>query len=394
MSGNPIMTAQPKNAVLEGFRTIYGYAPQVVARAPGRINIIGEHTDYNGGFVLPAALDKAVYIAAALRTDSTVNVHSLNYGTTSRFTVDELVAPEPHDATLYPRGVLWWLRQNGHTVRGMDLVIGSNVPIGAGVSSSAAAAVAMIEAASRLLNVTLTQTEKAMACVRIENDFTGVRTGAMDQLASALGIENYAMLIDCRTLDALPVPIPLGVGLLLLDTGKRRELTNTSYSTRRGECETAAELLGVSLLRDVTPERFEAQQAILPEIQSKRARHVVYEDARTLEAVEAFREGNIKRVGQLMNESHASLRDLFEVSCQELDIMADLAQHDPGVYGARMMGGGFGGAVIALVTDSDAAAIGARIAAKYDVHPEIAPTPMRTTVYIGHAGPGSGIIQG
>ena len=190
------------------------------------------------------------------------------------------------------------------------------------------------------------------------------------------------------------MPIPLGVGLLLLDTGKRRELTNTSYSTRRGECEMAAELLGVSLLRDVTPERFEAQQAILPEIQSKRARHVVYEDARTLEAVEAFREGNIKRVGQLMNESHASLRDLFEVSCRELDIMADLAQHDPGVYGARMMGGGFGGAVIALVTESDAAAIGARIAAKYDVHPEIAPTPMRTTVYIGHAGPGSGIIQG
>jgi galactokinase len=393
MPGTPNTTIQPQSAVPEAFRAVYGYAPTIVARAPGRINIIGEHTDYNGGFVLPAAIDKAVYIAAALRTDQTVNVHSLNYDSSSHFTLDELIALEPHDATLYPRGVLWLLRQMGHAIRGMDLTIGSDVPIGAGVSSSAAAGVAMIEVATHLFQVSMTQTEKAMGCVRIENEFVGVRTGAMDQLISALGLANYAMLIDCRNLDALPVPIPAGVGLLLLDTGKRRELTNTGYSTRRAQCETAAELLGVSLLRDVTPERFEAQQAILPEVNAKRARHVVYEDARTLEAVDAFREGKLQQVGELMNASHASLRDLYEVSCRELDIMAELAQREPGVFGARMMGGGFGGAVIALVNDSDAAAIGARVAVKYDAHPEIAPTTMRTTIFVCHAGAGSGVVS-
>ena len=393
MSAPFTITQQPQTAVPDAFRSAYGHAPTVIARAPGRINIIGEHTDYNGGFVLPAALDKATYIAASLRADQTVNVYSLNFDNHNSFTLDELIANESHDATLYPRGVLWLLRERGHALRGFDLTIGSNVPIGAGVSSSAATSVAMIEAAAYLLGVTMTQTEKAMACVRIENEFVGVRTGAMDQLISALGIDHDALLIDCRSLSTLPVPIPAGVGLLLLDTGKRRDLSSTGYSTRRAECETAAQLLGVSLLREITPERFEAEQAVLPELNARRARHVVYENARTLEAVEALRNSQLAHVGELMNASHASLRDLYEVSCRELDIMAALAQAEPGVYGARMMGGGFGGAVIALVDADKAAAIGARVAAAYDAHPEIAPSGLRATTLIGQAGPGSSVTH-
>lgn len=380
------MTANPQTATLEAFRAVYGYVPQVMGRAPGRVNLIGEHTDYNDGFVLPAALDKATYIAAALRDDNVVHVHSLDFGVDAEFTTDELRPPHAHEATLYPRGVLWILQDQGHNIRGMDLAIGSDVPTGAGLSSSAAAAIAMLEVSSVLLNVPLKPTEKALLGVQIEHRFVGVRTGAMDQLISVLGKANHALLIDCRSLEATPVPIPSGVTMLVLDTGKRRELTNTEYGKRRSECEQAAQLMGVRALRDVTLQRLEESEPFLPEVIFKRAKHVVCEDTRTLDTVAALTAGDLTKVGKLLNEGHASLRDLFQISIPELDIMAELAQKSPGCYGARMMGGGFGGAVIALVNDADVGAVTAHVADGYQ-----AATGLAATIYAAHAGPGSGV---
>ncbi len=380
------MTLTPQTAVPDAFRATYGKSPQLVARAPGRVNIIGEHTDYNDGFVLPAALDKAVYIAASLRDDQTVNVHSLDYNSHTSFDLDNLRGSNAHEATLYPRGVLWLLQQKGHALRGMELVMGSDVPIGAGLSSSAAAEVAMLEVASALLKIPLTQEQKAQLGQEVEHEFVGVRTGIMDQMISACGKKDHAILIDCRSLQTTPVPIPQGVSLLTLDTGKRRELTNTEYGKRREQCEEAARLLGVKALRDVTPEQLAANADKLPEVIERRAAHVVNEDVRTLAAVQALRAGDLKTVGRLLNEGHASLRDLFEISIPELDVMAELAQHASGCYGARMMGGGFGGAVIALVKDEAVADFTDKVADAYN-----ASTHLRAYIYAAHPGPGSSV---
>lgn len=383
------MTVNPQTAVPDAFRQVYRKPPQVVARAPGRVNIIGEHTDYNEGFVLPAALDKAVYIAAALRDDQIVNVHSLDFNSDSGFRLDKnLKEPDTHEATLYPRGVLWLLKEQSYDLHGMDIVIGSDVPIGAGLSSSAATEVAMFEVASALLEIPLSPEQKALLGVQVEHEFIGVRTGVMDQMISALGQKDHALLIDCRSLQTTPVPIPKGVSLLTLDTGKRRELTNTEYGKRREQCEEAARLLGVKALRDVTPEQLAAAADKLPEVIERRAAHVVNEDVRTLAAVDALRANDLKTLGRLLNESHASLRDLFEISIHELDVMADVAQREAGCYGARMMGGGFGGAVIALVKDEAVKRFSENVANAYN-----AATHLKAYIYAAHPGPGSSVVM-
>ncbi len=379
------MTLNPEIAVPDAFEQVYGRPPEVVARAPGRVNIIGEHTDYNDGFVLPAALDKAVYIAGALRDDLIVNVHSLDYSSDASFRLDNnLRDQDEHESTLYPRGVLWLLQAQNYTLRGMDLVIGSDVPVGAGLSSSAATEVAMFELASALFHIALLPEQKALLGVQVEHQFVGVRTGVMDQMISVMGQKDHAILIDCRSLETTPVPIPTGVSLLTLDTGKRRELTNTEYGKRREQCEEAARLLGVEALRDVTPEQLAANVDKLPEVIERRAAHVVNENVRTLAVVDALNAGDLETVGRLLNEGHASLRDLFEISIPELDIMADLAQRAEGCYGARMMGGGFGGAVIALVQDEAVEQFTASVEEAYN-----AATHLKAYIYVAHPGPGS-----
>ncbi len=380
------MTVSPQTAVPDAFRKVYGKAPTVIGRAPGRVNLIGEHTDYNEGFVLPAALDKNTVVAVALRDDQIVTVHSLDFVTDSQFTLDTLRDPDPNQATLYPRGVLWLLQQQGHTLRGMDIVIGSDVPTGAGLSSSAATEIAMLEAAAALLDIPFKPQEKALFGVQVEHQFVGVRTGNMDQMISVLGQKDHALLIDCRSLEATPVPIPGGVSLMALDTGKRRDLTHTEYGKRREQCEEAARLLGVKALRDVTPEQLAAAANKLPEVIERRAAHVVNEDVRTLAAAAALRSGDLATVGRLLNESHVSLRDLFQISIPELDIMADLAQHEVGCFGARMMGGGFGGAVIALVSDEHVESFSERVALAYNDA-----THLRAYIYVAHPGPGSSV---
>jgi galactokinase len=378
--------ADLKNTAQAKFHERYGAAPSHIAVAPGRVNIIGEHTDYNDGFVLPAAIDRMIVIAGRLRNDDVVNIQSLDYHTEASFKLDQLKDSSVPEWTRYPRGAMWILQDKGNKLRGMDLTIVGNVPGGGGFSSSAAVETAMFELLSALLNVELTQKQKALLGVEVEHRFIGVRTGAMDQLISALGQKDHALLIDCRSMATTAVPIPDGVTLVALDTGKRRELVNSEYGTRREQCEEAARILGVKALRDVTPEQLAANADKLPEIVERRAAHVVNENVRTLAAVDALKAGDLKTVGRLINESHVSLRDLFQVSIYELDVMAELAQQEPGCYGARMMGGGFGGAVIALVEDGAVETLSKNVAAAYN-----AATHLQAYIYPVKAGQGSSV---
>jgi len=372
--------------VQQTFTEHFGTKPTHVSRAPGRINIIGEHTDYNDGFVLPAAIDRAIYIAGKVRGDNKVGVQSLDYHGATTFSLNQLRDDSLPEWTRYLRGALWVLQEEGHKLRGMDLTIAGNVPGGAGFSSSAAVEVAMFEIASALLGIQLTQKQKALLGVQVEHKFIGIRTGVMDQMISALGQADHALLIDCRSLATTAVPIPSGVTLVALDTGKRRQLVESEYGKRREQCEEAASILGVKALRDVTPEQLAAQADKLPEVIAQRASHVVNENARTLAAVDALRRGDLVKVGRLINESHTSLRDLYEVSIHELDVMAELAQRTEGCYGARMMGGGFGGAVIALVQDGAVARLTEDVARAYN-----AATHLQAYIYAMKAGPGSSV---
>lgn len=374
--------------IVELFTAHYGYPPTHVSRAPGRVNIIGEHTDYNDGFVLPAAIDRAIYIAGKLRDDDQVTIQSLDFGGVTTFTLDGLRDPALPGWSSYPRGALWVLREGGHPVRGMDLTIAGDVPLGAGFSSSAAVEVAMFEIASALLGLSFSQRQKALLGVEVEHRFIGIPSGNMDQMIAALGETDRALLIDCRSLEATPIPVPPGITLLTLDTGVRRELKTSEYGLRRAQCEEAARRLGVASLRDLTPEILAARLDKLPEVFRKRALHVVHENARTLAVVNALKAGDLCTVGYLINEGHTSLSQLYQVSIPELDVMADLAQHEEGCYGARMMGGGFGGAVIALVADEAAARISEAVARGYK-----AATGRDATVYAAKIGPGSSVTR-
>lgn len=373
-------------AVGAAFAQQFGAKAAFIARAPGRINIIGEHTDYNDGFVLPAAIEQATYVAGRARADDKVTLQSLDFNSVASFTLDQLRDKTLPHWTEHLRGVLWVLQQEGHPLRGMDLTLTGNVPPGAGFSSSAALEIAILEMVSALFGLSLTQQQKALLGVQVEHRFIGVRTGNMDQMISAMGQADHALLIDCRSLEVKPVPVPKGVTLLALDTGKRRELVNSEYGKRREQCEEAARLLGVRSLRDVTPEQLAAQANKLPEVIERRAAHVVNENVRTLATVEALNKGELVTVGKLLNEGHVSLRDLFEISIKELDIMAELAQQEPGCYGARMMGGGFGGAILAMVEDAAVPHFTDVVARAYN-----AATHLKAYIYATKAGPGSSV---
>lgn len=392
------MTHQPgsdlRSVAHSAFVKRFGAAPTIIARAPGRVNIIGEHTDYNDGFVLPAAIQQAIYIAGRLRDDRQVSIESLDYGGLASFTLDQLRDESLPSWTRYLRGALVMLAQQyGAPLRGMQLSIVGDVPREGGFSSSAAVEVAMIEFASALLGVTLSQPDKALLGVRVENEFVGVPTGIMDQMISALGKADHALLLDCRKYDTgykfSYVPIPAGVSLLACDTTVRRRLANTGenqYAIRRQQAEQGAHLLGVRSLRDVTPDQLAANADKLPDVVRKRVTHVVHENERTLKVVEALQHGDLATAGKMINEGHTSLSKLYEVSIPELDTMADIAQAQPGCYGARMMGGGFGGAVIALVRDDAVEPFSAAVAQEYQRRTGIAAVIHRTK-----AGPGSGV---
>ncbi|MCL6509531.1 MAG: galactokinase [Anaerolineae bacterium] len=338
------------------FEQAFGRRPAFIARAPGRVNLIGEHTDYNDGFVLPMAIDRDVTIVGAPRDDRAVRLHSTNFGAEALFSLDHIEKASTNTWSNYVRGVADVLQQAGLALSGFDGVIHGEVPIGSGLSSSAAIEMATVMAfaaagAGGPSSPNLDGVQAARLAQRAENEFVGVNCGIMDQFISSLGKAGHALFIDCRSLDYALVPVPRGVTVLVVDTDAPRSLAASAYNERRAQCEHAAHAFGVRALRDVSVETFERRRSELPNLIAQRAAHVIHENQRVLDAVAALRAGDVATFGRLMNHSHDSLRDLYQVSSKELDAVVDIARSVPGVHGARMTGAGFGGCAIALVED-------------------------------------------
>jgi galactokinase len=333
------------------FISKYGTEPRIF-RAPGRVNLIGEHTDYNDGFVLPCAVDFATYVAGAARADRRIRAASLDFANELDCSVDELSPQIARNWTRYVQGVGLTLDRSGCRISGADLLIASDVPVGAGLSSSAALEISTAFALASLSGAEIDGMELAKVGQTAEHEFAGVRTGIMDQFVSVFGEVGHALFLDCRSLEWSPIPVS-GVQIIICNTMTKHDLAEGEYNKRRQECEAAARILGHRSLRDVTPAEIEELSVDIPETLRKRARHVVTENMRVLGAVEALRNDDMATFGRLIDESHESLRDDFEVSCYELDVMVELARGQTGVLGARMTGGGFGGCTINLMEPGD-----------------------------------------
>ena len=377
------------------FRGHYGREARLF-RAPGRVNLIGEHTDYNGGFVLPMALDRETVIAAAPRADARVLVHSLNQSDSAEF---DLANPGPRRRGHwldYVEGVAQALISRGFPLAGAELMILSDVPAGAGLSSSAALEISAGLALSELAGARVDRVTLALAGQQAEYEYVGTMCGIMDQFVAALARAGHALLIDCRTLDARPVPLDSGeAAVVICDTRVRHELSTSEYNTRRRECERGVELLreylpGIRQLRDVSAEDFKRHEAQLPEPIRSRCRHVVTEDERTLAAVRALEANDLAEMGRQMFASHESLRRDYEVSCRELDLLVETARSLVGaVFGARMTGGGFGGSTVNLVRPDALAEFTRTITADYERAVGIAPT-----IYVSEPGGGAEEVAG
>ncbi len=334
--------------VIAAFSALTGHAPTGVWAAPGRINLIGEHTDYNDGFVLPFALPQAAYVAAAPRADGRWRLRSVDLDETVELGGDDLLPGSPGWHS-YLAGVVWALQQAGHTVGGADVVLTSDVPLGAGLSSSAAIECATLAALADLNGLDIEPLERAKLARTAENAYVGAPTGLLDQAASTLCIEDHALFLDCRDFASRQVPLAVtgaGLEILVVDTRTRHSHVDGEYAARRANCEEASRILGVPALRDVTD--LDAALAQLPKLIGRRVRHIVTENARVLESVAALDAGDYVRLGELMTASHASMRDDYEITETSVDL-AVVTACAAGALGARMTGGGFGGCVLALV---------------------------------------------
>jgi galactokinase len=347
------------------FKKEYGVEPQLIARAPGRVNLLGEHVDYNDGLVLPAAIDREVQLAASLIVERRVILYAIDLDERTTFSLDALDEkvdlegkPLPGWA-LYPAAVAWTLQEAGFQVSGIQAVYSSDIPIGAGLSSSAAVEVGFGVLWRAFAKMDIGQLKLAELCQRAENVYVGVSCGLMDQFASACGIEGHALCFDTRSLEWETAPLPPGTALIIADSGVRRALASSAYNQRRAECEQAVEQLQQSMpkiqsLRDVSPTEFAAYGFYLPPIIRRRAEHVVKEIARVQSAVSALRREDIRAFGALMYSGHSSLRDLYEVSTPELDTLVEITRKLPGCFGSRLTGAGFGGCTISLVEEDKA----------------------------------------
>ncbi len=369
-------------------RSRFGRAPSICARAPGRVNLIGEHTDYNDGFVLPCAIDFHTVVAGSPRVDRQLHVIAADWG--DELDIVDLGAPIEHDPqhpwANYVRGVVKCLLARGASIHGADMVIAGNVPAGAGLSSSAALEVAIGQFFRQAGAAELTPTDIARNGQQAENQFVGVQCGIMDQLASALGEEGRALLIDCRSLDARPIPIPADTAVMIVHSRVRRGLVDGEYNLRRQQCEAAAMHYGVNKLRDLDEVALERERAGLADVVFRRARHIVTENHRVLDAAQALAAGDLHRMGELMAQSHDSMRDDFEITHPAIDTLVEILQASIGeIGGARMTGGGFGGCAVALLPQAAVDAVRADVEQRYR-SPEGAPP----TVYVCHASAGAG----
>ncbi len=381
------------------FREKFGHPCAAIARAPGRVNLLGEHVDYNDGFVLPAAIEQSTYVAFAPALSDQSTLWALDFDAHTTFDRQSLQTKSEVDGTdlpswaRYPAGVAWSLLGDGHAIGAIDAVFASEVPRGAGLSSSASVELAFAAAWQWEADWSLSPMQLALLCQRAENRYVGVNCGIMDQAASACGQQGRLLLLDCRSLEYRTLPLPAGVVVVVADSGVRHALTSSAYNDRRAACEEAVRLLREDLpqivaLRDVDLHTFDRLAHKLPHEVEMRARHVVEEIDRTGRAVPLLEVGDVPAFGQLMNACHVSLRDLYEVSCPELDTLVSIAQSLEACYGARLTGAGFGGCTVNLVEGRRAADFSQRLGQAYE-----AQSHRRAEIYLCAPSAGASVLQ-
>ncbi len=389
-------TYEPRiQSLIDEFARRFEQPPVYVAVGPGRVNLIGEHTDYNDGFVLPVAVKRDICVVLHPRSDRHVKLYSMEYDGWFEFDLDALKYNSDTLWSNYVQGVAWVLQEKGLALNGFDGIISGNVPRASGLSSSAALEVATAKAfltASGFPDA-LSGVEIAKAAQRAENKFVGVNCGIMDQFISVLGQEGNALLIDCRSLEYRLIPFSDQAALVIGNTKASRSLAGSAYNERRRQCEEGVTLLTQALptiraLRDVTSGQLEAHKALLPALIYRRCRHVVTENERVLQMVQALEAGNLSAAGQLMNASHTSLRNDYEVSSPALDVMVDAMRSVPGCYGARLTGAGFGGCAVALIEPGQQQVVADAIFEQYPKATNIWPE-----VYLTQAGPGAHVLK-
>ncbi len=385
------MSQTLKQVATQAFDAAFGYAPKHWVQAPGRVNLIGEHTDYNDGFVLPCAINFGTVIAASPRSDAVVRVVAADYrGEVDEFRLDQPILPLVDGAwPNYVRGVVKHLLEHGLPLKGADLALAGDVPQGAGLSSSASLEVAVTQAFKTLQGFDdLSPTDMALIAQRAENRFVGCNCGIMDQLVSARGEAGSALLIDCRSHDTRAVPLPPDVAVMIVHSRVRRGLVGSEYNTRRQQCEAAAKHYGVKALRDLSLARLDAEAGDLDATVLRRARHIVTENQRTLDAAAVLAAGDLRQMGMLMAASHVSMRDDFEITHPAVDQLVDILQKAIGdTGGARMTGGGFGGCVVALLPFVQVESVRSAVEKNYR-----SPTGETGTVYVCQASAGAGPV--
>jgi len=363
---------------------------EIVVRAPGRVNLIGEHTDYNDGFVLPMAIDRAVWIALHPRQDAKVRVHSLDLKAESSFELQSLA--KGRGWVEYIKGTAFQLQEAGYKLNGFDAIMTGDVPRGAGLSSSAAVELASARAFATVSGFPWDAPKMARLAQKAENEWVGVKCGIMDQMASAVCKAGHALFLDCRSLEYQHAPLPENGSIVVLDTSTRRGLVDSAYNERRRQCELAARWFGVKALRDVSLDLFEEttkKHAGLDQAALKRARHIITENQRVLEAIQVMGTGDVERLGRLFNASHDSLRDDFEVTNDALNIMVECACEQEGCYGARMTGAGFGGCAVALVNTENVDGFTQAVSEAYRLK-----SGLEAVVYVCRASEGASLVKG
>lgn len=378
----------PSQLVSAVFAEQFEQQPDLLVRAPGRVNLIGEHTDYNDGFVLPCAIDYETCVAIGRRTDNLVHVVAADYGNQrDLFSLDKPITHHPDQRwSDYIRGVVKCLQERGHALRGLNLVVSGNVPQGAGLSSSASLEVAIGQAFKEALGLDISQAEIALNGQQAENQFVGCNCGIMDQMISASGEKDHALLLDCRSLETRLIPMPSNLAVLIVNSNVRRGLVDSEYNTRRQQCEAAARHYGVKALRDLDLAALEAGKDGLDEVSYRRARHVVGENTRTLAAADALASGDLARLGELMGQSHAAMRDDFEITVPAIDGLVEIIKAQIGSEGGvRMTGGGFGGCVVAVLRPEKVAAAIAAVEAEYQAR-----FGLKADCYVCRASAGAG----
>lgn len=391
-----MISPELSNRIIEQFQKTFGRQPRWIVAAPGRVNVIGEHTDYNDGFVLPMAIDRYAVMAADLRTESSaprIFVHDSRAGDAAQIDVSKTVTKGDPKWSNYIRGVIAGFQNRGVRIPALDIALVSTVPLGGGLSSSAALEVCTATLLEVVTGNKIDPVEKALLAQKAEHEFAGVPCGIMDQFISVMGRENNLLLLDCRSRETQLVPMSdPSVALLVINTNVKHELSGGEYAERRSQCETAAKILGIPSLRTATGEALERAKSKMDQVVYRRARHVIGEIERTVNAAEAIRNSNWPTAGQLMYASHYSLRDDYEVSCNELDAVVEIAESigfKGGVYGCRMTGGGFGGCCVALVKADAVESVSKTIASQYKAR-----TGIEATIFSSRPAAGATVIKG